>query len=532
MEVRKPAPSAERVVIQDGHFFLNGERFIVRGVGYEPGARPGQYPWLRKFEPEVLHFDLERIQNAGFNTLRCWSGYTDEELTVMEEAGLWVIQGIWVPQDGQFDNPAFIRDALKHVEEVVRVSRKHKNILMYVVMNEPLAENILRSGEENFVQLLHTLQDRIHTLDPGVPVTFANTITGDFIDISSLDVAAFNLYIYSTSTIQSVLGYRGYVEWLKKERAPHQPLVITEFGLSVSHSGEGAMGYGGNSLKEQAEGDLWMLDSLLQGGADGSCAFQYADGWWKGGKTPNSADTHDDEPEEWFGLIGIDSKEHPEGSPRPAYYAFQKENAALWIQPVSWKEYPDILPLEVYATDDITAVEAQTESGQIVHLKQDKSWWRGMIPADSLKPLEKIQLSVQSKKFGEIKKERSIVTRWHELPEELQPLEFTLEDFSPVPMKDSVRVIRVTSRDGMPIANRSFTVGVHVHHGWDHGEARKVVSDPLGRVEVKLGPFAQAGILTLSISTGSTPLKDEPVWGNAFVLHCNNGPAASVTPPP
>ncbi len=514
---KEPAPG-DRVVIRDGHFMLNGERFIIKGIGYEPGTRPGQYPWQRKFEPDVLRADLDRIRSAGFNTLRCWSGYTDEELAVMEEKGFWVIQGIWIVQNGAYEDQTFIQDAVERVSKAVTMSRKHKNILMYVVMNEPPTESILKSGQDNFIQLIRTLRDCAHALDPEVPVTFANTTGGDFFDLAALDAAAFNLYPYSTVTIQKVLGYRGYIEWLRRNQTPGQPLLITEYGLSVSPKGEGRLGYGGNSLQDQAEGDVWMLDSMIQGGADGGCAFMYADGWWKNADKPDDANVHDDDPEEWYGLIGIESESKPEGTPRPAFTALQRENAALWIQPVSWKEYPETVPVEVYAGDDVSSVQLETETGQVFQLKRSGNWWRLNLPSTTFKSTEKIHLSALSQSLGEIRKDRNLVTRWQDLPEEFQPVDFALEDSSPLLLNRSSRVVRATYRNGFPVANRTFTVGIHEHEGWARGVSKEVTSDENGRITINLGPFSPSGVVTISVSTGYVPMSNSPVWGNAFVL--------------
>jgi hypothetical protein len=306
------------VEVREGRLFVDGDRFIVRGVGYDPGSRPGQYPWSRKFDRKVMAADLERMKEAGFNTVRGWSGFNDQELSLIANHDLWVIQGIWFDPSGDFADPEFRTAALRTVSEIVERSAKHDHILMYLVMNEPSAESILKAGEEATREFLTELKTRVNELHPGVPVSFANTIIGDFFDVPAMDVDAFNGYMYAPITMR-VLGYRGFLEWWRKNRPAGQPLVVTEFGLSVSPTAkwEGRFSYGGNSPEDQALGNLWMLESLFQAGAQGSCAFLFHDGWWKNANTPDDAMTHDDDPEEWYGIIGIESMDAPMGEPRP-----------------------------------------------------------------------------------------------------------------------------------------------------------------------------------------------------------------------
>jgi hypothetical protein len=82
--------------------------------------------------------------------------------------------------------------------------------------------------------------------------------------------------------IEKTLGYRGYVEDVKRRLTKDKPLVVTEFGLSVSEKGDGR-GYGGNTLEEQRDGVVALWDDVLSAGAAGGCAFMWIDGWWKSG---------------------------------------------------------------------------------------------------------------------------------------------------------------------------------------------------------------------------------------------------------
>ena len=73
----------QNLEIIDDWFHINGERFFIKGIGYEIHSRPGQVPWVYEFDPELLQFDLERIKNAGFNTIRTWGAISEEQLQLV-----------------------------------------------------------------------------------------------------------------------------------------------------------------------------------------------------------------------------------------------------------------------------------------------------------------------------------------------------------------------------------------------------------------------------------------------------------------
>ncbi|MEJ2595938.1 MAG: hypothetical protein P8100_12630, partial [bacterium] len=63
---------SQQIELKDNFFYIDGDKFFVRGIGYEAGARPGELPWERTFNPGQLHFDIQRILSGGFNTIRTW----------------------------------------------------------------------------------------------------------------------------------------------------------------------------------------------------------------------------------------------------------------------------------------------------------------------------------------------------------------------------------------------------------------------------------------------------------------------------
>ena len=58
--------AAIKIELKDNWYYLNGERFFIKAIGYEIGARPGQHPYEdeKKDHLELMKFDLDNIKKA------------------------------------------------------------------------------------------------------------------------------------------------------------------------------------------------------------------------------------------------------------------------------------------------------------------------------------------------------------------------------------------------------------------------------------------------------------------------------------
>ncbi|MHC5183825.1 MAG: hypothetical protein ACYSPI_06075, partial [Planctomycetota bacterium] len=202
----------------------------------------------------------------------------------------------------------------------------------------------------------------IHTEHPGVPVSFANTGWSKFVDMNQFDASVYNLYMYAEDLKYSI-GYTGWVEQ-HKNFAPDNPFIVSEYGLSVSPSGQGNYGYGGNTLTEQTDGNLYMYRGIIDGGGQGGCVFNYSDGWWKG----TDPSTHDDHVEEWFGLVHFDGSPpaDTEGTPRPVWDAYKDYNACIVTSPKNGQIYGAEVPLEFFPHSDVKTIRIK-EYGATLH---------------------------------------------------------------------------------------------------------------------------------------------------------------------
>lgn len=377
------ASGASSVEIRNGDFYVNGEKFFVKGIGHELGSRPGEIPWERKFKPEFLKFDLALINAGGFNTMRTWNSLTEQELEIIAESGLMVIQGFWFEVDKYINEPKYAAEIEGKLRVVIAYSKKFDNILFYTINNEPEPWIVVKNGIGKVNEAFRKMKAVVKEIDPGRAVSVSVAHWNECIDQTIWDVQFHNFYIYGPIT-NVVMGYKEHLEWFKRAYAKGIPFVVGEFGLSVSKNGsKDKYGYGGNSLEDQKNGDLLMYEDIIAAGLQGGCLFMWNDGWWKAGLEKK----HDDHAEEWYGVLGIeDENSDPRGIPRPVYYAFKEYNQAILTSPRNLKLYSGSIPVEVYVTSSVTSVSFRLDDGKWQKLaKNGRFWFTGEIDC-SLSP--------------------------------------------------------------------------------------------------------------------------------------------------
>ena len=348
------AQAKTNIEIKDNWYWLNGEKFFIKAIGYEIVARPGQHPYegVRHDDLDLLKFDLKVIKEAGYNTIRTWSQFSESQLKVVQASGLKLIMGLEINPDGNYADHDFVKKCESDVANVMGYSRKYDCIITYLVINEPQTDHVYKMGGKAFVNLMKTLINLIHTQHPTIPVTLsANAMISDYMDESYFDVNAYNCYDHSEAQT-ATMGFKDYIKGLIELNGRNKPFICTEFGYSVSHKGYGR--YGGQSLTLQSTGLVANYRDLLDAGAVGMCPFYYADGWWKGG----DKNYHNpDQPEEWFGFWGYSDVNDKFGSPRPVWFALRDYMKALILSPKNNEIYlSGKIPLEFYLDKEISKV--------------------------------------------------------------------------------------------------------------------------------------------------------------------------------
>lgn len=346
--------SKTKIELKDNWYYLNGEKFFIKAIGYEIGARPGQHPYEDKKNDELdlLKFDLKVIKEGGYNTIRTWSQFSEAQLKMVQESGLKLIMGLDVNPEKNYGDPKFIKECIDKVKKVTAYAKKYDCIITYLVINEPYTEHIHKVTGKAFVDLMKTLIDNLHKEHPGIPVTLsANAMISDYMDESFFDVYAYNCYDHIEAQT-ATMGFKDYIKGLNELNGLNKPFITTEFGYSISHKGFGR--YGGNTLKQQSDGLIANYRDLIDAGAVGMCPFYYADGWWKGGDKNSHAL---DQPEEWFGFWGYSDLNDKYGSPRPVWFAMRDYMKGLIISPKNISMHTGTsIPLELYNDKEVKKV--------------------------------------------------------------------------------------------------------------------------------------------------------------------------------
>jgi beta-galactosidase/beta-glucuronidase len=140
-----------RIEIKDNWYYLNGQKFFIKALGYEIGARPGQHPYkgVQADDLDLMKFDLRVIKEAGYNTIRTWSPFTEPQLKLAQGSGLKVIMGVDVDHDKDYGDPKFIKDCEDNLKKVLSYAKKYDCIITYLLINEPQTDQ--KTGQSSLL---------------------------------------------------------------------------------------------------------------------------------------------------------------------------------------------------------------------------------------------------------------------------------------------------------------------------------------------------------------------------------------------
>ncbi len=461
---------AARVELQGKWFVVDGEPFLVKGVGYSP-YRPGQSPWKDHVGLDVMKEDFVKIHEAGFNTIRTWAPLTPEQLALARQHGLMVLQGIWVDPKGNFTSEAFRAMTTQIVTQEVERAKQSDAVLAVLVGNELSPDQVYQTGVTETEALLRAATSAAKEADPSRLVSHANWPQLSMLDASIWDFIGFNVYPYEPVSVAQSFGFASYIRHLKRTVARDKPLIITEVGLSVSPTAGSRPGYGGLSLDAQAWELVKLWDTAYQAGAQGACVFEWNDEWWKQGTYQGDERVHDaDDPEEWFGITEFPTTPPAEHAPseaeprqtvepRPAYFAFKAYNQAVFVEPVSDEAYQEGVPVSVYTTEAVASVRVRVGRGKwsaIAHTSPH--WWRAVVPLTRMRKPKRVNVVLEARdRAGKliIGHERSIVIGAQPPPSMTLTIETDRDRYEVTQALQPIQfVIRVADGQGHPVANQ------------------------------------------------------------------------------
>lgn len=494
---------ARRIQIVGDQFYVDGVRLLIKAsfYCYHP---VGKNPWDVHPTDRVLRAHLRALKAAGFNTIR-WFQPNAHEIEICRQEGVYVFQQLWILEDGDYSDPEFRRGNLDRLRQVVRETRGHDNVLGYLVANEPHLHTATTDREiRDTLGHLVEIRDMIRQEDPGAYVSYDDWPSLFSLDHSMWDFIAFNVYTWSPiTTTDHGMGYRPFLEHVKRRHAAHRPLVILEYGVSVCPTDITGYGYGGWSEDGQAAESLSMLRDILASGAAGACYTHFADQIWTSG---SNATQEAGDPEEWFGMLALDPASGPmmEGRWRPVYFAHQQFYRAVLMEPSAFSTVRGTERVLVHS-DDALVAHFRIEEGNWVSMDNEAGpWWVGWLDTTKLRDgPHRIEIITEDGRGEAVSREAWVVIANTRADPYTRRVSLT-PPWADIQPGDPLTVTALVQRaDGTPVAEAPIHWGVHEHRGWDI-EPRSAVTGPDGRAELSVDTRRLLGLATVSAGVDVT----------------------------
>lgn len=229
----------------DRGFILNGQPYLLRGVGYHQD-RDGKGWAISRSDVEE---DVATIREMGANSIRLTHYQHGQDIhEIADRTGivLWdeiPLVSMWTLAGQLNADPALVANARQQLTELIRQNENHAATMVWSIANEVDLGNTLpfllpKNGEGPLpdpMPLLKELSSLAKTLDPSRPTALA-TCCEDAMQRPGLTIP-------TTATAVDLGGANRYFGWylgtpsdlgphLDKLRAsrPNQPLAVTEYG--------------------------------------------------------------------------------------------------------------------------------------------------------------------------------------------------------------------------------------------------------------------------------------------------------------
>jgi GT2 family glycosyltransferase len=250
----------------DGRAFAAaGRRLTIHGVTYGPFAANSAGEPLP--EPSRTAADLDQMRDAGINAVRTYHVPPGWLLELADERGMHVLIDVpWRKHVCFLDGRAARAEARDAVRRAAKLGASHASAFAYSIGNEIRPDVVRWHGARRVEQFLAELADVVRQTDPTGLVTYASYPPTEYLDVSFLDFATFNVYLHDRK------AFRRYLLRLLN-LVGDRPLVLGELGMDTRRHGEAA----------QAD---FMAGHLVEArllGVAGTFVFSWTDDWHTGG---------------------------------------------------------------------------------------------------------------------------------------------------------------------------------------------------------------------------------------------------------
>ncbi len=304
---REPTEATSARIQTDGKFLQAGDvRFLLKGVTYgtfAPDKDGYQYPAARQVAD-----DFRQMASLGINTVRLYTPPRPDLLDEAARQGLRVMVGLpWMQHVAFLDDRATRRAIANEIVASVRELGRHPAVALFALGNEIPSGVVRWHGRLRVERFLRGLFDGAKQAAPEALFTYVNFPPTEFLDLSFLDVCAFNVYLHREAELRAYLARLQHI-------AGHKPLVLAEAGADSIREG----------LTGQAEITAMHLRAAFEEGAAGAIAFSWTDEWWRGGHPV----------EDWaFGLVDAARRPKPAAAAVATTFnnaPFPREQRASW----------------------------------------------------------------------------------------------------------------------------------------------------------------------------------------------------------
>lgn len=234
------AEDVATVTLQGSKLYVNGQRFNIRGVNYNP-----VYIGSDQYDYSAAANDVPKIKALGANTIGTYflgkaeyQQYSDltqgeqQYLALMpaaEQAGLKVIVGYYSNETIDWTNSARVTKVTTQYQELVNKAKLSPATLMYMVGNEIFEKLPNDTQRVSYAKWLGDMANWTHANDPKHPVFYSDR--GDLFALPwlkayapNLDIQGVNNYSFtSTDTLKSIVQ-RYQDAW------PGKPVMVHEWG--------------------------------------------------------------------------------------------------------------------------------------------------------------------------------------------------------------------------------------------------------------------------------------------------------------
>jgi len=256
-----PLNISEKVALQGRFFFLNDEKFFLKGVTYgpfSPSHKGVPFPEAARVET-----DFAMMADLGANCVRTFTPPPNWLLDIAASYGLRVIIGIpWAQHISFLDSLRTQSEVRETIVRNVEECRRHAATFAYLIGNEIPPEIVRWHGSKHIRSFLCGLFDSAKATDPDRFVSYANFPSTEYLEIDFADFLAFNVYLHREE------DFRRYLFHLHN-LAGDRPLVLTEIGIDSISQG----------LNFQAKALSWQLRAGFETGVAGTVIFSWTDDW-------------------------------------------------------------------------------------------------------------------------------------------------------------------------------------------------------------------------------------------------------------